>query len=236
MTKKPSYAELQAQVKRLTEDSLKDVDTIGACRRDIGLQLTEIDRLQGEVAWLKSRWPVLDKAVISVTSTGNEPVEPISTTDTESSGSVFAWVFGIVLAAILLGLAAWQAYTYYAPKVLPKQTAVVTEPSIQVGPLVNSGTTAPLSVVQGVAFDGINLLITANADNCWIQASTDAVTGLVTLGKGEGTMLSAKDSITIRDGCPGKIVFMRDGVVVHPTPEPGHKKDVEVVKFERNTK
>jgi hypothetical protein len=74
-------------------------------------------------------------------------------------------------------------------------------------------------------------------DKCWISLVTDdRKHPAYVIAPNEHATAVATDSVEIRDGCPGRLVFLRDGRVVHPTPEPGHLKSVEVVHFtQRNT-
>lgn len=73
-----------------------------------------------------------------------------------------------------------------------------------------------------------NSLIVTNTGQkkCWIQFD----------GKGDGDFLPPDGHYvqetfptTIRDGCPGDLIFERDGKMLHPTPEKGHRSNVEVV-------
>jgi hypothetical protein len=129
---------------------------------------------------------------------------------------------GSAVVIVLAGLA-WLAYNYNAK---PKPIAVAAQPVAPSQPV------APATyVLQPVTAISSTLEIIPQ-ERCWIQRSKDDAPDFArVLDKDQHFHYSFSKWTVIRDGCPGKLTFKRDGQIVHPTPEPGHKEDVEVVRL-----
>jgi|SRR5580693_4254536 hypothetical protein len=65
---------------------------------------------------------------------------------------------------------------------------------------------------------------------CWVGVLTpDGRKVIYDFLNPEATVGTDDHPVTVRDSCPGELTFERDGKMVHPTPEAGHRHDVEVV-------
>lgn len=241
MTKpRTSIKELRVKIEQFAEENA------GLMMKIEGLEKM-LTRSQAEVEWLKSRWP--RNASIEEAREGEEATfTPASLVDppTESEGSALRTSILSALFVIALAVAAWQASLYWTGHVVKTETKPQAEAQAPPEESRKSEDAPPEHVDYGTAPNpllfpqlpaSLSLTLQSHLPGCWVQASYDGNVGAFTfpspLTEENSTVtFIVENSIEVRDGCPGKLSFLLNGHLVHPTPEKGHDpKKVEVVRF-----
>jgi len=166
-----------------------------------------------------------------------KPVQPVygyTETRDRRFAKGFVWVILIVIvigALVALYVVGKRNSQNDTPITNPPaaQQPINQEPQIpeDVEPIIDEPVNNEPTGDNAVAYEGVNLTITAETDNCWLGITVDGEYSEDTIEKGMRKVITGNELVKVRYGSAGAVTVVFNGVAMDPIGKVGEVKTVE---------